>query len=94
MRRARPKRRDTICEASGVRAVEIGRVIVQKCKQTRDVTGGEGAASGTAGVVSVKGVSAGPGWDGRAGVRVWKGSQRGGVMDDDIHVAQHSEHQQ
>jgi hypothetical protein len=55
MRRARPKRRDTICEASGVRAVEIGRVIVQKCKQTRDVTGGEGAGRGTASVVSVKG---------------------------------------
>jgi cyclophilin family peptidyl-prolyl cis-trans isomerase len=70
MRRARPKRRDTICEASGVRAVEIERVIAQKCKQTGDVTGGKGAGGGTAGVVvSVKGggeqdgMERGPAWE-------------------------------
>jgi hypothetical protein len=75
MRRARPKRRDTICEASGVRAVEIECVIAQKCRQTGDVTGGKGAGGGTAGVVRVKGrlEQDGMGWDATgSGVGVWK----------------------
>jgi hypothetical protein len=74
MRRARPKRRDTICEASGVRAVEIERVIAQKRKQTGDVTGGKGAGGGTAGVVGVKGrlEQDRMGWDGTgSGVGAW-----------------------
>jgi hypothetical protein len=84
MRRAGPERRDTICETPEERGV----VLVQKCKR-ETWTAGEWSGEGIYGGIYRGGGVACMGWARECG------SQRGGDLQDDIHVAQHGrEHQQ